>query len=803
MVSSRSRRWPGGASLHRASPWLIALLLVGGLLFDAWVADHHYPIERWIFFSYVRAWLFATLCGLASLACGWRLLRFVSPTSGRLGERLVLAFALGVLAFYTLMFVGGVAKLYGRPFFFALPLALFAFAGRETWTTLVRTHRHLRRFGARLWTPRNAVEWLAAPLLLLLILAAYLQEMLPANIAFDARWYHLPIAEHYVAAGGIVRFEEGWYLGAYPQLASILYTWAFLAPGTLFDHVLLCAHLEFCIFLATLLGMTVLTERLVGRTRLPFAAAGVALFPGLFLYDSNLNVSADHVLAFWGPPILLSLLRLDRDFSTRKAVCSGLVTAGALCTKYQACYFFVPATLYLAAMSAAKRKLAPGAAWVAAVALATATHWVKNLVYYHDPLYPLLHVHLPSWPFHRGAAELLDDVYWPKGYEARGDTWWEKIRNALQTSVTFAFTHDGQSVFPGPVRPGFGALFTLSTPLLLLLRPRRRLWIVVGAMYLGLVTWYLTSHQQRFLQTLMPCMAAATVALLCVVRRHGWPAHAATALLVGSQLVHSADLYFTPYHAMIGDSPLRSLTDYLGSPYKREYEHRYEIANREQAVAAKLPPGAKVLLHHHMLKLGLGAQTVVDSPGWQGAVEYLHLSSPSAVNALWSQLGVTNFVWPPERDDQSPAQVARELVFLRALEQYADDPADMGGWRTASRQPTPKNAPLAHAPTHLAWFGCGEDPPAGAYSPEGLKEGRAERPLDPSSVASMPLAQLAEVNAIALRRDCAGLSSVAAALPREFVRRGRLDAVELWIRAREHAHESAECCRDEAARRRL
>ncbi len=61
----------------------------------------------------------------------------------------------------------------------------------------------------------------------LALAVVYLSIMVPENAAFDARSYHLPIAEHYATWGRIGRFPEGWFAGALPHLASWLYTWPF------------------------------------------------------------------------------------------------------------------------------------------------------------------------------------------------------------------------------------------------------------------------------------------------------------------------------------------------------------------------------------------------------------------------------------------------------------------------------------------------------------------------------------------------------------------------------------------------
>jgi hypothetical protein len=64
------------------------------------------------------------------------------------------------------------------------------------------------------------------------VLYVWFTILTPQNASFDSRWYHQPIAEIYVAQGGIEPFSEGWVPGAFPQLASLLYAWAFSLPGS-------------------------------------------------------------------------------------------------------------------------------------------------------------------------------------------------------------------------------------------------------------------------------------------------------------------------------------------------------------------------------------------------------------------------------------------------------------------------------------------------------------------------------------------------------------------------------------------
>ena len=166
----------------------------------------------------------------------------------------------------------------------------------------------------------------------------YFSILSPLNASWDSRWYHLPIAEQYASAGRVFRFGEGWALGTYPQLASLLYAWGFMLPkAQLFDRIVLCAHVEFSIFVWTVAAVPVLAKRalpahLGTRLRLRGGWAAMFLFPGLFLYDSSLNLGADHI-ATCGSALS------SRSSSLAKLACASAAFAvnhdlGVLLTKY-------------------------------------------------------------------------------------------------------------------------------------------------------------------------------------------------------------------------------------------------------------------------------------------------------------------------------------------------------------------------------------------------------------------------------------------------------------------------------------
>jgi hypothetical protein len=762
---------------------LVPLVLVAATIFYALWVDRSFPIRHWLIFQYVRYWLFVVLLLSASVVSGSRLLRLLADQPPPIGERLLLATGLGVLLFVLGIFVAGILGLLGTVFFFAWPALLLLYGGPGFLRDARRWRRHLTRFGVRLFLPRNTVEILAACLALVSIVAIYLQVLTPANLGADSHWYHLPIAEHYAAAGKIRAFGDGWYLATYPQLASLLYTWAFLSPGQLFDHVALSSHIEFALFLATLAGIGTLTRRLLADgTRTPFACAGLFLFPALFLYDASLNTGADHVLAFWMPPIALALLRLGRTFSAKPAVLAACLVAAAFLTKLQGVYLIAPVGLLLLVLAIRRRAIRPLLVFCAVGLVVTAPHWLKNWVFYGDPQYPTLHAYFSPHPFHARAAAQVERTFFEPEFVMHG-TPREKLGETLSALVNYPFVPHDFGFHRD--RPVLGALFTLLLPLLLLVRPRRRVVLMVIGVHLGIAAWYVIKHQDRYLQMLMPWMAAVTVSLLVLAWRQGRLARAAVTVLVALQLVWGSDVYFIRSHAMIGDSVLKATVDFLSAGHDKRYAERFRIGGGLEDVAAKLPRGARVMQHEVQEKLGLGAQAICDMPEWQGALEYLVQDVPAEVERSWRKLGATHVLW--ERRKGGPWEIdklAREAVFHRTVEPFIDAAIDVGGFRLLALPP-PGPGSAEPTPTRIAWLSCAGDPPNGSYVAADLAERKPLATIEPAALQANPQATLAEANVVILRSGC-GEWWFAPALLDGAGFRHRFDSGDhhLWVRGR-------------------
>jgi hypothetical protein len=739
LEARRGRRW-----YWLASAWVV-LAAIG---FGAYAQRYH-PFGDWLTFFWARAWAGALLFGISSLAIGVRVLALFQRPMGRLGERFTFAMALGVLTFALGVYVAGLFGLLRRPFFFAWPALLLLVGGRALVRDVQRIRGHLRRFGPALYSPRSALQVLAVLLLVAGVLGLYLEILVPGNISFDARWYHLPIAENYAVTGRIRPFPEGWYKGCYPHLASWLYTWAFLAPGALDHQLCLASHIEFVVFLATLAGVSALAHRLIVGIRIPYAAAALFLFPAIFCYDSNLNTSADHVLGFWAAPLGLALIAYLAEADRRRAVLLGTMLGAAALTKHNALFFFVAPIGLVLVVDLARRRRPSLPLVVVGVALAVSTpHWLKNVIAHGDPLYPTLYRWFPSHPFFEGAGAFVERFYY--GFNIQG-TVREKLRLASVAMLRFSFSTESWG--GGAGRPGFGALFTLLLPLALLLRPRWRALVIVAVVHAGVAIWYLTNRQDRFLQAILPLMAAVVAAILARAwQMRSVPLRAAVALLVGFQVIWGGDVYFLRDHLMLGESSLKVLVDYISAGHEKKLDRRQYPGQHLVAIGASLPRGSRLVAHDFYQTVGVGVPLIADNPAWQGTIDYLQLDTPQAAFRAWRRLRATHLVWPPQKETRAHEDLARDAVFARAAHAFARPPSTIAGYRLAELLPG-ASAPAVDRPTRIAWLACG-DRKLGLYTPAGLVAGTVATPLSSPALARDPASALADANAFIVAPGC-------------------------------------------------
>jgi hypothetical protein len=784
---------PRGARLRA---WGATLALLASAAFFLFWVQRFTGLRHWLSFRYAFYWALALCFFLAAVSLGHWLSSRLLPRALPLDERLVLSVATGVLGMGVSWFLLGIAGLLSGWTFCLLPIVCFALGARSLWELRTRYRRHAALF--RRTRAARPPSWLRLGLGAFGVLAVgllYAGILTPETVAYDARWYHLAAAEQYAVQGAIRPFADGWFVGAYPQLATWLYAWAFSLPsGKFFDHVELAAHLEFLAFACTLFGIPVLVRRLLGGGGYGLSWVVRFFFPGVFLYDSGLGVGADHIAAFWAVPIFLAFLRAYERLELRFCLLLCACLAGALLTKYSALGLVVFPGLALVwrAAQLGWRRRRTGAAWlgppgsVVAMLLAglilTAPHWLKNWVWYHDPIYPLAYRVFSPRPWTVDSADRFVH-FMPAEWSAPRSL--QGVRDTLLAMLDFSFVPHDWPVFHGDV-PVFGSLFTLAIPCLLFLKPRWRVWALFACCHVAIGVWYWMFHQDRYLQTLLPWMAAGTAAVGIGAWRLGLGPRLALGLLVAAQLAWGGDTPFIPAHAMAGGTPFKPAIELLSSSYRADFKRRFKAYAPLDEVQSHVTPGGTVMLHEMHLHLGIGVPTVSDWIGWQGGVSYVRTAKPSEMYAVLRRMGVSDILW--SRTSRAYDSLGGDLAFYSFVTRQARRSSPIGGYLLSH---LPDAAPSDEAFHDLALvFACDKTYASGVYriselSVTVLATPRAAADYPPPST---PLAAgdaledwLAKVDAVAIKPSCFSLP-----VPLEragFERAAERGPLQLWVRS--------------------
>lgn len=738
----------------------VTLVLLAGTAVLGVTVHRHYPIQSWLFFRYAGYWL-----GTLALAAGFlgmghvvvrRLLRVHLP----LHAHLAVALAVGISAFQITMFLLGAAQLYH-------PVTFFAMAVLPPALTAVPVIRDLRPLAARLRARRArpfGAAWLALLFGLGGLAMVYFAILTPENVQFDARWKHMALAEDFVVHGGLRRFPEGWVFSARPHSTSFLYAWAFLLPrARLFDQMVLSAHLEFAIFLlSTSMGIGALVRRLVPGADPRWVWAARFLFPGVFLYDSSVCGGADHVGAAFAIPVALVLLRVLRDRRPGPVLLLCALLSGAALVKETIAIMLLPFPLLLlggtltVGVVQALRNRSPRsrreALTLPLLALATgvvltAPLWLTNLVFYGDPFYPLLGRFLEPQPWSEAAAYRLAHGYlegkmWAPTRDLAG------LGKTLAALFTFSFVPNDWGMFHRNV-PVFGSLFTLLLATLPFLRKTRAVWLLVGWIFTALFAWYSVHHQDRYLQGLMPLLAAVTAALLLLVWRSFGPlVRGALGLLVALQIVWGGDVYFIQTHVH-ARSVVKKVVDLLSAGHEKKYEERFAVQTVYQGIGASLPAKARVLLHlfhEQHTHLGLRREAILDSYLWQYGIEYDRAGDPEAIRSMLAGLGATHVFAAPAHKTDGVMSITADISFWEFVDKHLQGKTNVGAGILGRMPEGPIPGSFGKS---VAVLTCHGHPARGLFRLEDLR-GLPYGPLaDQSPAPLLP----GETDAAALRAD--------------------------------------------------
>ena len=672
---------------------VVVLLICAAALLRGGV-DPFSPVKDWLIWRVLAIWgfqlLFVAGClSLGGLVCG-RVLRDFDELPGL--EATVLAMAVGVVGFVFAIYIVGAMRLLGPQTAILMPLVMIAAAVRFS-----PLPGRLLGF-LRTWRPSLTPQQIAILAFGIVgVGAVYLQILNPDAPGHDAYWTHLVIAQDIAREGKLVAFPADWAKN-FPHLASMVFAWGFMVPGLSFSmRMLMAMHAEFVLLLFTLAGVTAAVRWLVGsRTGYGLAWVGFFLFPNIVIYDSDLCASADHVAAFFILPMCLAVVRgIERPERRGAWALGGLLMGAALTTKLQCAYLAlivcVLATSFACARAALGLLRGAGASALRAnlvgpVTLAACTflgaspHLIERTVFYHNPVYPFQQdVFRQSTPTIPDAPELVNKAMIGVNQHCpTGETRWARIKEGLRLAFTFAF--EPHYSFKGK-RPTFGFLFTLLSPLVLVLPNARKLRFAALAGIASIFAWAMTRQIDRNLQIVLPALVAVTMGTMVRVWSLGRAARVALCLPVVLQVAWNAEYLYEPIQPLLEQARLGA----LGSVDVRDLHARQEMT-------ARLPQNAVVLMHSQHVSLGLDRKVLHDTGGFQGLIDQRPLHTARALYDRWRELGITHLVWDWREGSASPQEQIAFTIFVSL------DAVRMGTFGQTELAAMPEIAPPVERP---------------------------------------------------------------------------------------------------------
>jgi hypothetical protein len=779
-------RWSAGALLKLARQLLLALTLAYALKLFLDALPPSEKVSDWLAWRYLGYWAIAGSWVLTCSSAGFLVLRFVLRSPLPVLEHWTLSFAVGLLTFFWVMFVGGLLGLYGPAFFVAVLIAPIGLASGRLLKYLRRLRRHLRAARRRGRTRPKQAERLLWGLGIVALFVFYVPSLVPEQIGYDSAWYHVPLGEHYARLGRIARLPEGWFPGAVPHLSSIVYCFAFLLPkGKLFDYVELASHLEFATTVMAMAGIPALVRRLVPRARAHASWAAFFAFPPLYYYDSL--IGGDQISSVWGVPIALALLRTWSVLSWRHGFVLACAVAGLTLTKYSASGLLLGPALAIGARMvwilgrSLVQRASPGVIWSrvagglatgAFVLLLTTPLWAKNWLWYGDPFYPLLHKYFTGRPWNVDALIYVDDFRLEMADYQPTHGW-----AGVQEGAKAVFEHALKPADYSP-RPLRGSLFTLMCLCLPFIKARARLWSIAALVNLAIFGWYMQMHQDRYLLAFFPVMAAVAVALMIQAWRSSWLARP---LLAALALVHTI-AGLAVFAVGNPNGQYRRLLDFISAVNSGAVDPGMGELGRWARVGESLPPKAKVVIHAIHLHTGLGRPSISDWPRLQLGINYGRMESPAAMYRLLKSMGATHVVWhSANRADDS---YAGDLRFHEFVNKYTSPKSEQGVWVGTLPEQSPPDAPRDPL---VAYLGCDGRYAAGLYrfssmaipNPRGRALPPYPAPLQ-SINSSNAEAALAQAHYAIYAREC-GIAEPAA-LRRDFLELATREGYRLFAR---------------------
>ncbi len=785
-------------ALELARSIVIALICAAGVFVLASELDPHYAISDWLIWRLLPIWGYTLLFNAACISGGAAVLRLIFGRRELPAlEWLLQSMAVGVVLFVFGLYAAGALCLF-RPWLAILLPVLLLGAGWRAGPALLKALSAFFDAAPRLSLVAKVVSflvvgWGAASLVFL-----YLEALDVSAINFDAEWYHFPVAQDYARIGCIVPFP-GDNHRAYPHLTSMLHTWALLVPGLtpLPLHWMLSLHLEYSIVIWRMVGVAAGMLWMLEGKRVRGSWVAFFLFPSIFVYDQSIGGSADNFLGFFAMPVALAAARTLRAFEWRWALLLGIVMGGHMLTKYQALYLLAGTTLVCAVrwfylcvryVAVRWRKTKPelrkrrfkrllwgvGAAMLAA-SVASSPHFIKNTIFYHNPLYPLAQsVFTSSTPKRVPGVykEVKPPAVFPAKYQGLRRQLW-----AAEMLFDHSFTPRNRNFTEK--RPFMGSLFSLLLPCLLFVRRSRRIWPIVSIGIVAFFVWANTGPNDRYMLGFLDLLIAVSGALMIKVWELGWIARLGLVPLVGLQLFWGGDAML-----FYGAKQLKVALNLIAGGYDgRKDEQRFSTGKKLQQLTAATPPDAVILARNYKALLGLDRMVLMDLRATQDYVSYSHLRDASELWKLYHDRGVTHLLYPD--GDRRPVRWNNTILFAELFHHYAQGEKRFGNLVLGKMPaaPPPPSAPYRVLTRRLTGY------PDGVYNVEQLDiderfPASARPKLKPSRAFSERDAEdiLAEVDAVAFSSGAPLSGQAGEALDRDFERVERFSGYEVHLR---------------------
>ncbi len=778
---------------------LSALVCSGGLIGFGLALNSHYPLREWLFWRIALLWLYVAVYSCSCVGVGLVLLRraFRVPESAVL-ESWLLGMAAGQAAFVVSLYGFGAIGAFHPAMSIALPILCLAVGWRDLVRLVGRTVSTVRERRADGTVFGDLTVKVASAWALLGLAIIYIIGFTPATISLDAAWYHLPVAHDYVRAGGLIPFPSE-YNRNFPQMNSIVFTWAFMLPGM--EHPfdwMMALHLDYSMILWKALGVAVGAHIMLGESRTRGLWTGFFLFPMVFTFANSVSGGPEHFSGFWTIPMFVATLRMLKDLDPRWCAILGVFAGGAILSRYQSVYMIAACGAFIAArwvwllvadlrgQSIVPRKRL----WIAPLLViglgsaVAAPHFIKNFVFYGDPLYPFLVDKIPGvHPTHPEAVAFFKSTLGSEGarpkFQGLG-----RVAAGFQYFFTFSFRPS--NVVVKQLWPFFGSLFTLLLPCALFVRSPGRIWIGIGCCFVVISVWCNLYLQTRYLNTASTIFAATAVALIVRVWELGLLARVMLVPLVLLQAIWGLDSA-----TYTGDGPIISTLKLARSGWagKLDPEARYPWWRGFKRVTEATPEDAQILVRGPRMHLGLDRYAHRDVQSQQGNFYYGPLRTAQELWQHYRERGITHVLFKRNHDYAGTLQSS--VLFSELVARQGMPQQKFGAWDLVELAPEP---PIEAGPLDVLVLGVAAPYSDGVYQVEDLTVRKSPKPAKGAKRSTRetvpprtPIANTNEAQAALPSTEVvvvgdAQMPSFKTALKSRFELFGKIGEVSLYVR---------------------